>query len=155
MEQKKSMTFTTKEIVELYGLVNPAKLTKMTDSKAKFAIIRDNRQLKEVADGFEAFRKDALEKLKPEDFDEWSKKAQKWQGKTATTADEQQEVGAINTYFARYNSEVGKCLEDEYSKEHELELEKIDEAQFEQLCDSNDWTVEQCMTLYDRLVKAE
>ncbi len=143
----------TSDIVELYGLINPSKLTKITDAKAKFAIIKDNQRLKEVADSFGAFRTDALEKLKGEDFDQWQRKAQEWQGRTAGTPDEQKEVGAINAYFQKYQDDVAKCLADESAKEHDIEIEPVGEEAFTQFCDSNDWTVEQTTRLYEALVK--
>lgn len=158
MEEKKlklkegEKALKTSEIVQLYQLINPSKLTKMTDSKAKFAIIHDNMAFKAVADKFDAFQKDAMEKLKTDDFDDWQSKAQKWQGKTAKTAEEQKEVGAINKYFEKYQGEITKCLQEESDKVHAVKIETINEEQFEKLCDSNDWTVEQTMKLYEKIV---
>lgn len=147
------VAMTTKEVVELYNLINPAKLTKMSDSKAKFAIIKDNRALKKIADDYETFQKDALEKLKGADFDKWQEKAQKWQGKTAKTPDEQKEVASINDYFAKYQGEANKCLQDESDKVHAIKLEKVSEEEFLKFCDSNeDWNAGQMLTLYDKLV---
>lgn len=146
------VAMTTGEIVELYNLLHPSKLTKMTDAKAKFAVVRDTRALKAVADDFDDFQKEALEKLKGADFEEWQERARKWQGRTAKTPDEQREVGGINAYFAKYQSEVSKCLGGESERRHAVRIEKVAEEQFGKFCDSNDFTVEQVMTMYDRLV---
>lgn len=144
---------TTQEIVTLYNLINPAKLTKMTDSKAKFAIIKNNKALKTVAENFEAFQKDALEKLKDEKFDEMQQRAQKWQnGKQAETPEERTDITEINTYFSNYQNEVNKCLIEESEKKNAVKLEKITEDQFELFLDGNDWSVEQTSILYDALV---
>lgn len=147
------MKIKTSEAVANYNLINPAKLTKMTDSKAKFAIIKDNRALKKVAEDYDGIRNDTLEKLKGVDFGAWQEKAQKWQGKTATTPEEQQEVGEINNYFYAYQSEVDKCLGGELAKERDIEIEKISDEQFQLFADSNDWTVEQTGELYGLLVE--
>lgn len=143
----------TKDIVALYALINPSRLSKMTDSKAKFAIIRDNRVLKTISDAYTFFQEDAQKKLQPADFADWKQRAMKWQGKTAKIPDEMKEIGEINAYFARYGSEVQKCLAEESDKDHTVDLEKISEDQFRLFIDSNDWTVDQVTTLYAYLVK--
>lgn len=147
------MKIKTSDAAAVYNLINPAKLTKMTDSKAKFAIIKACRALKAIAEDFDGIRADTLEKLKGVDFGAWQEKAQKWQGKTAEKPEDQQEVGAINNYFYAYQQEVDKCLAEEATKERDVEITKITDGQFELFADSNDWTVEQTGQLYALLVE--
>ena len=78
-----------------------------------------------------------------------AEKAQQWQKegeKTTLTATERAE---INQFFADYQIEVDKCLNDEVNKEHELELTKLTAEEFTSLCDGNDWTAGQMLELMD------
>lgn len=61
---------TTEKIVSLYRVLSDCKLTKVGDQD-KYVIIKILRKLRPTAESFEVFQKDAEEKLKPENWEEW------------------------------------------------------------------------------------
>lgn len=144
----------TIEITNIYAVLNEAKLTKMEDAD-KFKVIKALRAIKPIAKGYEDFVEDAKNKLKGEDYDKMSEKAQAWnkdnQGKKVgeLTQEEIDNLNTINTYFAEYNKRVENCLKEEAEKEVELTFDKLNEDAFGKLVASNDWTCGQIMALSD------
>lgn len=135
-------------IIAAYNTLTGSKLTKMS-GEGKIKVVKIIKAMKPIATDYEDFRKDALERLKPEGFDAMAEKAQQWQkegDKTTLTATERAE---INQFFADYQTDVDKCLNDEVNKEHELELTKLTAEEFTSLCDGNDWTAGQMLELMD------
>lgn len=140
------MEKTTREIVAAYGLLKDAKLTKMEDAD-KFRLIKTLRALHKAADDYEAFRNEALEKLKGEGHDGIVAKAQQWQregDKTTLTAEER--IG-VNRYFAEYNSKVEQCLKEEAEAVRDIGAPALGEDAFGKLVASNDWTLGQMEAL--------
>lgn len=145
-------TIKTSTIIAVYNAINVAKLTKLSDTD-KFKVIRMARAMKEVANGFNDFTKEAQEKLKDEQFDGMVEKAQQWQKDGEKTLLTESERIAINRYFADYNRKVEECVKVEAEKEIELEFELLGEDGFLQLAASNDWTCGQIMELEDIVCK--
>ena len=140
----------TMNIIAAYNELVGSKLTKM-GGEGKITVVKIIKAFKPIATDYEDFRKDALERLKPEGFDKMAEKAQKWQSegeKTTLTATERAE---INKFFADYQIEVDKCLKEETEKEHELDYPKLTDKEFTELCDGNDWTAGQMLELMDIL----
>lgn len=144
----------TIEIRNIYEILNEAKLTKMEDAD-KFKVIKALRSIKPIAKGYEDFIEEAKNKLKDDDFDKMTERAQAWnkdnQGKKVGELTQKQidELNAINTYFAEYNKRVETCLKEEAEKEVELTFDKLSEEAFGKLVASNDWTCGQIMALSD------
>ena len=132
-------------VVQVYNLLNSAKLTKMDDSD-KFLVIKIMRVLKPIATNYSDAVKDAQDKLKGSDFEEMQKKAQDFDKLS------NEEKIALNKYFEKYQNDVEKCLKEEAEKENKLKVEKIKEDAFGKFIASNDFTIEQIMKLQDILV---
>ena len=148
----------TIEITNIYAVLNEAKLTKMDDAD-KFKVIKALRVIKPIAKGYEDFIEEAKNKLKGDDHDKMTEKAQAWnkdnQGKKVGELTQEQidELNTINTYFAEYNKRVETCLKEEAEKEVELTFDKLSEEAFCKLVASNDWTCGQILSLSDFIVK--
>lgn len=136
------------EILLIYELMKTAKLTKMEDID-KLKVIKILKEIKSIVRDFDNFKKEILEKLKDDDYDSMFKKLQKWQqeGKnTILTSDEQLK---INKYFQTYNNQILKCVKEEAEKDIELNMIKLTDESFKKLIASNDWSIEQSLTLYE------
>lgn len=130
------------EAISIYNLLKDAKINKVESNENKFAVIGIMKDLRPVVTDYEAFAKDAQEKLQGDNHEDMVGKAQKWQGKTATTDEEKEEVRAINTYFAEYQQKVEDCLRKE--ADSEVEVKTISEECYKGLVASNDgWTLGQ------------
>ena len=135
-------------IIAAYNALTGSKLTKM-GGEGKIKVVKIIKAMKPVATEYEDFRKDALERLKPEGFDKMAEKAQQWQKEGEDTTLTATERAEINQFFADYQAEVDKCLKEEVEKEHELEFKKLTGEEFTSLCDGNDWTAGQMLELMD------
>ena len=62
-----------KEAIELYKVLNGCKLTGMSSS-SKMTVLNNLRNLRPVSETYESDIKEAIEKLKPEGFDELMKR---------------------------------------------------------------------------------
>lgn len=121
------------------GGKNPgARISKMKDGD-KFNIVRIMKELKPVAADYDDYIKDAAERLKPEGVEAVQAKIQQ---KAPLSPDEQ-------TVWAKYNSDVEKCLQEELAKEIEFSFAPLSEEGFKGLLDSNDFTMAEIMALYD------
>lgn len=140
----------TSTIIAAYNALVGSKLTKM-EGEGKIKVVKAIKAMKPIATEFEDFRKDALERLKPEGYDEMVKKAEKWQKEGENTTLTTTERAELNKYFSDYQMEVDKCLKEEIEKEHELEFEKLSDEEFEKFADSNDFTAGQFIELMNVL----
>ena len=141
----------TKQVVEVYKLLNEAKISKMED-KDKFLVIKAMRQLKPIFTSYEEFVKDAQEKLKGDDFEENQKKAQQWQTEGEKTTLSLEERVHLNTYFSDYTKKVNACIHEEEEKDNELTYERLTEDAFGKLIASNDFDVKTIMVLQEALI---
>lgn len=140
----------TSEVINIYSIIKTAKVSKVAEDAEKYNIIKAIRPLKKIAEEFEAWQKDAVETLKADNHDDMVAKALKWQaeekeGKEISLTEA--ERIELNNYFYKFNNDAKKCMEDELNKENELDVATISEKSFEQLISSNDWSVEQIMTI--------
>lgn len=135
-------------IIAAYNALTGSKLTKMSGD-GKIKVVKIIKAMKPIATDYDDFRKDALERLKPEGYDAMAEKAQQWQKDGENTTLTATERAEINQFFADYQTEVDKCLNDEVNKEHELSFTKLTADEFTALCDGNDWTAGQMLELMD------
>lgn len=140
------MELKTNEIVGAYKLLNDAKLTKM-ESGDKFKVIKIMRSMKPAAEEWDSFLKTVDDKLKKENHDEVIEKAQKWQQEGEKTSLTNEEKIGINKYLLEFQKEKEDCVREELEKSVTLEFEKLSDAAFEKLVDSNDWKVNEILSL--------
>ncbi len=138
----------TKQIVAAYGILSGSKLTKMS-GEGKIKVVKVIKALKPVTTEFEDFRKDAIDRLKPEGFDGMAKKAEQWQKEGDATTLTAAERAELNQFFGDYQHEVEKCLEEEAEKEHAMTFARLTGEEFQQFADSNDFTAGQLIELMD------
>lgn len=145
---------TTDKCVALYKVLNEVKLTKLADAD-KYLIIKMLKKLRPIAENFEAYQKDAGERLKPTNWDEIIEKAQKWQqeGEETTLTDEEKKE--INLAIYTYDNSVRSCISEELMIENEVEYKKISEEAFEKLLASNDWDAKTALFISDEIVEEE
>lgn len=140
----------TSTIIEVYQLLNNAKLTKM-ESKEKFQVIKIMRAMKPVAEEWDSFVKTIDEKLKGENHEEMLAKAQQWQKEGEKTTLSLDERMAVNEYFGKLDRERRELIASEQSKEVNILFDKLTEEAFERLVDSNDFVVGQILALQEAI----
>ena len=137
-------------VLRVYNLLNAAKLGAIEENDEKFKIILILRELKTVANGLEEFRKDAVEKLKPEGYDDkilaWNECSEKLQlgvkpEKLPMSAEEF--VDTTYKIIKPFNTALNDLIEKEAEKEVELEFEPISEESVMKLGVAHDWNVGQ------------
>lgn len=145
------MTKKVENIVGLYNILKEAKLTKLADSD-KYTIIKILRKLRPTAEKFEEDKKDASERLKPENWEDIIAKAQQWQkdGNETTLTDEEKKE--INATIIKYENSVRECIIEELNTEVEVDMPTISEAVFEKLMASNDWEAKTALLVADEIV---
>lgn len=140
----------TSTIIEVYQLLNTAKLTKM-ESKEKFQVIKIMRAMKSVAEEWDSFVKTMDEKLKGDNHEEMLAKAQQWQKEGEKTTLSLDERMAVNEYFSKFNKDRTEMITSEQSKEVNIIFDKLTEEAFERLVDSNDFNVGQIVALQEAI----
>lgn len=152
----KKLTLKTEKVLAAYRTLSTAKYTKLEDAD-KIKAWKIARKLKPVATKFEEDSQDAAEKMKPtEDFDEQLQKAQEYERMTKQPDFDAQKLPMGAAEFSQfveklnaYNRLVGDAVKDFADKEVELEIEPLTEEAFGRLMASNEWTMEQAVTLGD------
>lgn len=138
------------EILEAYGLINEAKLSKL-DTGAKIKIIKICKEMKPIVESLQDFEKDARKKLEGDNHKEMVELVQKWQEEGENTTLTIDERKTINKYLTDYNNRVNRCLKEEMDAIVELNFEKLSDSELEKFIDSNDWTVNQAIIVTSML----
>lgn len=142
-----------KEAIELYKVLNGCKLTGMVSS-SKMTVLNNLRKLRPVSETYEADIKDAIEKFKPEGFDELMKKVREHNdavnsgNKPTMSGEELKEASSI---IEGYNKEVNDFVEKILDEDADIELEKLDTPNLEKLLDANDIEASQLAIIYTHL----
>ena len=136
------MKASVKKIVEAYKLLGEAKVSKLEESEI-IKIIKARKAMRPIAEDFEAFLKDAQEKLKPECWDDVQKKVQQWQEEGENTTLTDVEKRGINTVVVEYQASINKAINEELEREIEIEIEKLKDGSDVKLMSANDWTPNQ------------
>lgn len=147
------MELSVKDIIGVYPLLDAASTTKMS-GKAQVKLVKIVRKLKGIVSPYEGYVKDAAEKLKGENHDEYSKKLNEWKEQGADCKLTKEERNQVLEYFNEYNSKLDESLKDEFEKQHEVDFDKLTEDEFEQLLESNKWNVNQIITIEDLIKTA-
>lgn len=144
-----SKTVRTNGILEAYNILSTAKYTKLDDAD-KIRVWKIARTMKPIAMQFDEDSKDAVERLKPEGFDERLQKAQDYErvtkDKDADASELEMGAAEYNDFLRelrRYNSLVSEAVKEYAEKEVKLDFEPLTEDAFAKLMASNDWTIEQ------------
>lgn len=149
----------TFELVNAFGVLNSAKLSKLED-KEKYVVIRAMRSMKPLKKDYEEAVQDAQNKLRADDHDQWQQRADQWNAlhrgkkRSELSPAETDELDEINAYFRRYADSVEQAVKDLAEKEAGgLDYERLTEQGFSRLLASNpDWEAEKSLMLYDILI---
>ena len=142
-----------KEAIELYKVLNGCKLTGMVSS-SKMTVLNNLRKLRPISETYEADIKEAIEKFKPEGFDDLMKKGRGHNdsvntgGKPVMSGDELRDASSI---IEEYNKEVNDFVEKILDEDAGIELNKLDNPDLEKLLDANDIEASQLEIIYSRL----
>lgn len=142
-----------KEAIELYKVLNGCKLTGMASS-SKMIVLNNLRSLRPVSEAYESDVKEAIEKLKPEGFDDLMKKVRGHNdsvntgGKPVMSGDELRDSSSI---IEGYNKDVNDFVDKILDEDADIELEKLDTPNLEKLLDANDIEAYQLETIYSYL----
>lgn len=149
-------TIKTSEVLAAYNVLNSAKYGNL-DDKDKIKVWKIARKLKPIATKFDEDSKDAAEKMKPEmdgGFEAMLEKAQKYENMLRDNkADMKKAPMGAAEYdkfvkdFKAYNKLVGDTIKEFAEKEVEVEIDTLSEDSFGKLMASNDWTMEQVVSL--------
>lgn len=121
-----------------YEILQSAKLGKL-DNKEKIEVLKVANKLKPVATALIDFRKDAIERLKPDGFDEISNKVA--MGGRLTPAE--------SLIFNQVDKSVGECVKEVGEKEHEIKFTALKDSLLGKVFESNDYTVGQMIALQE------
>lgn len=123
-----------KQIVGAYNALGEAK-TSTLESSDVLSIIKARRAMRPIVEDYEAFVKDATEKLKPADFDALVDIERK--GDKATD----EEKAYHHEHVTKYHKAIVDAINEEFSKEVELELPKLSDEVQAKLLKENEWNV--------------
>ena len=137
------MTMKKEDVLKGYGIVNDAKLTKLDDI-AKFKVIKACKVMKPIVTELQDFEKDAREKLKGEEHDKMVEVFNEWLKEEKKPTDEEKK--AIE-YLNEYTKKVNECLHEEFNKDVEATWEKLSEEELKKFVASNDWNVQQIISV--------
>ena len=145
----KKVVLKTKKVLAVFNLLNVAKLGEMEDAN-KIKVFHILRALKPVATKYDEFYKDAVEKLKPEGYDEkilkWNECREKIQlgvKMEKLPMDGDDFVDMTYKVINPFNKAINDATDKEAETEAEVEFEPISERAFMKLVKANDWNVGQ------------
>lgn len=145
----------TSEIVNAYKLIKVAKFGVDMQNGDKFAVLNATRAFRGIANEYDEFFNDVVERLKGDNHDAMVEALTAWrqQERAGNVTLGEEERKAVAEYFSKYEGDVAKCLHDESIKVHELDYKQISEEAFSQLISvkENDWNMEQILLLQDIL----
>lgn len=126
-------TIATEKIIVAAKILSDEKtrLSKM-DEADKFAVVRTLRTTRAIVEDMEKFQNDARERLKPENFDELQRQAQRFD----SLSDD--EKVALNKSLMEYDSAVRRCVADELASEKEIEVYPLSSDGFNKFMASNE-----------------
>lgn len=127
-----------KQIVSAYKMLGEAKVTKLEESEV-IKVVKNRKAMRQVAEDYEAFLKDAQEKFKPDNWDDTQAKVQQWQKEGENTTLSEEERIEINKALMDYQNSISKAVNDELEKEVEVSIETLKEESATKLLTENAW----------------
>lgn len=131
------------KIVGLFDVLSKASLSKLEDAD-KYIVIKMLRKLRPISEKFEADKKDAYERLRPENWAEIADKSNQWR--------EENNSQELTDDEKRYIIRVNECLADELNREEDVDLPKLSEEAFGKLMSCNEWNNLLALELSEMLV---
>lgn len=146
------------DVMLAFSILNSANYKQLDDAD-KIRLWKIARVMKPAAKQLEEDSRDAAEKLKPENFDAQLEKAKEFEekkekgdtDKLPMTDNEYQKF--IREVYHPFNNLVQKAVNEESEKEVEIDFEPLTEEAFGKLMASNDWKIQQVMTLGNLIVE--
>jgi hypothetical protein len=156
MTQKKMKT---EDVLKAYQVISTAKYGKLDDAD-KIKVWKIARAMKPIAEKFREDSEDAQEKMKPtEDFDQQLMKAQEYEREIHKTDFDATklpmgaaEYGKFVEEFKAYQKLVNETIKEFAEKEVTVEFEPLTEEAFGCLMSSNNWKMEQAMTVSELII---
>lgn len=126
-------TLTAEKIIAAAKILSDekTKLGRMEEAD-KFAVVRTLRTTRAIVEDIDKFQNDARERLKPENFDELQKQAQRFD---SLSDDEKVE---LNKALIEYDAAVRRCVADELASEKVVEVYPISSDGFNKFMASNE-----------------
>lgn len=154
---------TKKQVHDVYAIVSTARLNGLKKNEDKTAVLKVMRELRPVAVRYEEDIKEAVEKLKPEGYDEQLRLARQYERESRDGAKSSAmtlaEYNSFCTATEDYNRAVADAMQSEDKATVELDFEPLAAPLVEELMDVNGWTVGQYFTVEElvgaSLVKGE
>jgi hypothetical protein len=139
-------TVTKRKVCDAFAVLNRTRLAGLKKNDDKVAVLKVVRELRPVAQRYEADIKDAREKLKPDGYDERLEKAVAYEASRMASKQTDKDTGEYEQFRAenmQYQRAVADAMAEEDTAEVELEFDPLTAALLEELMTLNDWTVEQ------------
>jgi hypothetical protein len=147
----------TSDVLVAYNILSGSRYSNLSDVD-KIKVWKIAREMKPIATKFEEDAKDASEKFRPEgDYNEMLQKAQDYERIIRNNSKEEtpisdKEYKEFVEGFKSYQNLVNAAINEFANKEVEFNFEPLSEEAFGKLMSSNDWTIDQSMTLGDILM---
>lgn len=145
-------TINTEKALQAYRMLNTAKYSALTNED-KIKIFRITRALKPIAEAYEDACKDAVDRMKFDNFNEELSKAREYEQEqkagTETKSLTDEEYRAIIEKLINYNNLVTGAKKELGSKEETIDVPLMSEDSFATLMSANDWTIEQAILVSD------
>lgn len=102
--------------------------------------------MKSIHASYTDFVQETIKRFKPEWME--GKKEEEWRknGMNSTTLTSTEKAEAQH-----YIADADACLKDEFEKDHDINIRKLTEEEFEQFAESNDYTAGELIDLMDVL----
>ena len=143
------MEIKTIKVEEFFETLRGAKVTGL-DGQSKFCVVKILRKLRPVIDDIRAFRADAVDKFKPENWDETLKKFQGLsRGEITLSQDESEET--IKDVFT-FDSKIKNLVVEEFGEIIHIDVQAISEESFEGILAFNDWDSNVALLMADTLL---
>lgn len=145
-------TITTEKALLAYRLLNSSKYNSVDDSD-KIKIFKITRALKPIANAYEEASKDAVEKMKFDNFEQDLTKAQEYERKKKAGDEDlpmsEDEYTAFVKKLFDYDKLVKDTRKELGNKEETIDVDLLTEDSFGKLMSCNDWTMEQAILVSD------
>lgn len=141
-------------IINVYPMLNDASLGKM-EVVDRFVFIKALRPLKKIYTEYSDFREDAVNRLKPENYEKIVENVQRFNQmgqEEREAALKDKEITDALQANGEFNLNIEMCFRDELAREIELEIAPLSEDAFGKLMESNQqWNAGQIIELQDLL----
>lgn len=148
-------TLTVKQVVELYKILSGSSYQKLDDN-GKINVWKSTRSLKDIAAKYSEDVKDAYDKLLPPEFMDKYRKAKHYEETLIIKENEsvisKEEYQAILKEFAQYSKLIEKAIKEFSETKVEVEVYPLPEEAFGKFMSSNNWNMEQVLTIGDYIV---